>query len=254
MSSRKNLVAAIITDKPDTPNVNTFRTFFKEHGVLMEVVAPYFADTSDLHKLSSLGKFLITRCKNRFAHYEYSYMSAFGLVLAWDNVFRRCIEKNTSYLVLEANSTLNDPQVLKDVLEAFKKSQLDYLKITSSDPMLVEMCPSAKKIKDQVMCKLPQGSIVKMMDPKTNTKGIIISPKFAKRMHHLISRGDIPPIHIDAWMSMECGPYGTGKFKSGRYRPKRGTKFPVDYEASGKTYKPISHISPVCFERSWDVQ
>ena len=254
MSSRRKLAAAIITDKPTTENVTTFQTFFHGEQISLEIVPPYYPDTTDIDKLSALGKFLLTRCKNRFAHYEYSYMSAFGLVLAWDKVFQLCIKNKTSYVVLEANSTLEDPGVMKDLLTAFCTNKMDYLKITDSAPILVEMCPSAQKLKDKIICKLPQGTILKMMDPKTNTKGIIISPKFAQHMHHLISRGDIPPIHIDSWMSMECGPYGPGKFNSGRYRPKKGTKFPVDYHGDSKTYKHISHTTPICFERNWDVR
>jgi hypothetical protein len=143
---------------------------------------------------------------------------------------------------------LTNTTALESALEAFEAQKLDYLKLTDSAPILVEMCPFAEPLEEKVLQVLPRGKILKMADPKSNSKALILSPKFARHMHRLISRGEIPPVHIDIWMSLESGPFGSKKFNSGRYQPNPGTKFPVSYHAKGKTYQPISHTAPICVD------
>jgi hypothetical protein len=253
MSSFGKFGAYIISNSTEPKNVKDIKKFMKYRKIKLNVSKPYVPKESDLKQMSSYGKYMMIRCRDRFAHEQFSYMSAYGALLAWRRVWKKCAASRKEYFVcFEGNSIIHMSDELENAMDAVVKHGLDLVKLAEDSSE--DYCPNAQDKKPETIEKLENGTLCKLIRPKTNAKGYIMSRRFCKHMFKITESG-IPPLHVDFLTTMEASPYGPG-FKGAEYFPTDDRNYIVTWDWAKKGYKKdqkVNHRTPICYKDDWKV-
>lgn len=232
---------------------------------------------AEMTHLSAYGQFLF-RCKSRSTHMTYSYRGALGCALAHRNAWENLIRSGAQYgLVVEDNVYFGESTEV--FLDAFVRRlmhhQDDYLMMHTLGPF-ADFCLEAEVGTPSGPSVVPLASpgahgptsvndvVSPVFRPMMSTKCYFISRQFATRMHgivqHLYDVNELPPFHVDAWLSLEAL---RGSFKAFHRNHSVAATSPWLDNADGAgdfisvLRKPtsvtgIEHVAPVCSKGARD--